>query len=126
MRKRLRKKYRLGEFAVPVIPVAFRTRELSIRDLNKLADRFLAEAIEANKLQCGIGPGVGVASTIWSGFIEPVAWPGKISADQRAAVAAWIAADPDITKHVVGQITTDIEKIMARDPDYPASLLNGA
>ncbi len=126
MRKRLRKKYQLGEFAVPVIPVAFRTRELSSGEINKLADRFLAEAIEANKLQCGIGPGVGVTSTIWSGFIEPTTWPGGISAEQRSAVEAWIAADPDITKHVVGQITTDVEKIMDRDPDYPASLLNGA
>ena len=122
MRKRLRKKYRLGEFAVPVIPIAFRTRELSDQEINDLMERFVTEAIEANKLQCGVGSGVD--RSVWSGFIAPVAWPGKISADQRSAVEAWVAAETDIIEYVLGEITTDdMEPIMDRDPDYPASLL---
>ncbi len=118
MRKRLRKKYQKGEFAVPVIPIAFRMCELFDSNENDLLDRFIAEAIEANGLQFG-----GGGEAIWSGFAEPADWPGTISANQRSAIDAWIASNPEIIEHFVGEITTDAATILKHDPDFPQSRL---
>jgi uncharacterized protein len=121
MRKRLRKKLRKGEFAVQVIPIAFRMRELPVSGQNSLLDRFITEAIEANGLQFG-GGGDG---DIWSGFAEPVDCPGAISANQRSAVDAWIASNPEIVEHFIGEITRDedIAELQKHDPDFPQSRL---
>ncbi|MDP6636835.1 MAG: 50S ribosome-binding protein YggL [Phycisphaerae bacterium] len=122
MRKRLRKKLQKGEFAVPVIPIAFRMGELADPDRNNLLDRFVAEAIEANGLQFGGGGG----GSVWSGFAEPVNWPGSISDDQRSAVETWIASQPEIVERFVGEITTDSETLMDQDPDFPRSRLGAS
>ena len=119
MRKRLRKKLQKGEFAVPVVPIAFRMCEVPVSDRNGLIDRFYDEAIEANGLQFGGGG----SDAVWSGFAEPVEWPGVISADQRSDVHAWIESEPRIVELFVGETTTEAETAMKRDPDFPRSRL---
>ena len=121
MRKRLRKKLQKGEFAVPVIPIAFRMLDLPTPDRESLLDRFMAEAIEANGLQFG-GGGDG---SIWSGYAEPEGWPRTITDDQRSAVDVWIASRQEITERFVGEVTTDtdVEAVANGDPDFPASRL---
>ena len=119
MRKRLRKKLQKGEFAVPVIPIAFRMREMATLDRNDLLDRFYAEAIEENGLQFGSG-GVGL---VWSGYAEPAAFSESISAGQRSVVDAWIASEPRIVDRFVGDVIIDVETVLKREPEFPRSRL---
>jgi uncharacterized protein YggL (DUF469 family) len=93
MRKRLRKKKYLGEFAVYGFEITFSVRpELTQDQQDEFLDRFLAEAIEGNRLLFGGGGG----PERWSGFA--VADGHRISATdaQRQAVERWLGTQDGI------------------------------
>jgi uncharacterized protein YggL (DUF469 family) len=99
VRKRLRKKLRVGEFQ----ELGF-TVELTLPpDLDEaamwlLSDAFLEQAIEANGLLCGGGCGRS-----WDVFVVHA---GRCSATEahRAAVAAWLAQQPLLLAARIGPL----------------------
>ncbi|MBI4488111.1 MAG: YggL family protein [Deltaproteobacteria bacterium] len=86
MRKRLRKKFHLGEFREFGFEVAFRVADtVSDAELdNCFWDAFIDEAIEARGLSCGGGCG-----REWDIFVTRA---GRQSAteEDRAAVGSWL------------------------------------
>jgi uncharacterized protein YggL (DUF469 family) len=99
MRKRLRKKRRVGEFQENAFGVRFSLRDGLTPDANdEFLGRFLEGAIEANGLSCG-GGGQGPA---WE-FIVQLARRGSPSDAQRVAVGAWLGQQPEVRAYVVGE-----------------------
>lgn len=86
MRKRVRKKRRLGEFTeygllVGVSPVA----SLGSADREALLDQFIEEAIEKNDLSCGGGGG-----PTWEFFVTSNARRASVTEPQRRSLEAWL------------------------------------
>lgn len=93
VRKRLRKKKRIGEFTEYGFEISFRLKsDISVTAWESLIDRFLEEAIEGNGLLFGGGGDFGN----WSGFA--VAAESRLSANdlQREAVRRWLEATPEV------------------------------
>src|SRR3954451_4117440 len=89
MRKRLRKKKRLGEFAIFGFEVVFSfSPDLPEQGRDDLIDRFLAEAIEGNNLLFGGG---GPANC-WSGFVVADGARTSATDDHRNAVERWLSS----------------------------------
>ncbi len=98
MRKRLRKKRRLGEFRESIFGVRFSLRDgLAVGADDEFLWRFLDEAIEANGLLCG-GGRQGAA---WEFYVQ-LARRGSPSEAQRTAVGAWLAQQPEVEMHELG------------------------
>jgi uncharacterized protein YggL (DUF469 family) len=98
MRKRLRKKRRLGEFRENAFDVSYTLRPgLSTEQAEDFLFRFLEEAIEANDLSCG-GGGQGES---WELCVTR-AGRGSPNEDQRAAVSAWLASQWAVRSHNLG------------------------
>lgn len=94
MRKRLRKKLRLGEFAELGFELRLTTKAGLVEDqLEDAIDRFIGEAIEARDLAVG-GGGNG---ELWHFFVTR-AGTGSVSGEERAAVVAWLEADGRFAK----------------------------
>ena len=100
MRKRLRKKLRLREFVELAFTAKYRVKpDLPPAALESLLDRFILEAIEANDLHCGGGPG-------------PVEWDFLVCGNGRRStseadcqrVRAWLEGQADITAVFVGDL----------------------
>ena len=97
MRKRLRKKKRLGEFAefglsVTVTPnIPFGSRER-----NDLLDRFIEEAIEKNALSCGGGGG-----DTWEFFVTANGKRASVTDAQRQSLEAWLRSTPAIGSYTL-------------------------
>jgi len=99
MKKRLRKKKHIGEFQELGFEVDGDLRPGMERDdVGAFTDRFLAH-IEARKLAFGGGIGGGD----FGGFVARFG-RGTATNDDRASVAAFLASDPDVTRHVVGEL----------------------
>ncbi|MDP9195027.1 MAG: YggL family protein [Acidobacteriota bacterium] len=92
MRKRLRKKKRLGEFkefgllvaVTPAFPIGSPERD-------SLLDRFIGEAIERNDLSCGGGGGES-----WEFFVTANARRASVTEAQRRALEAWLHSGFDM------------------------------
>ena len=82
MRKRLRKKLRLGEFREYGLEVSFRLADNA--ELDGFWDSFIGDVIEARGLICGGGCG-----RMWDVFVTR---PGRRSAteDDRRDITAWL------------------------------------
>jgi len=92
MRKRLRKKLRLGEFSELGFELRLRLREgLTEADAETAIDDFIREAIESRDLAVGGGYG-----EVWNFFVTRVL-PGSVNEDERSAVLAWLHADSRFT-----------------------------
>ena len=92
MRKRLRKKLRLGEFSELGFELRLRLRaDLSEADGETAIDDFIRDAVEARDLAVGGGYG-----EIWNFFVTRI-MPGSVNEDERAAVLSWLAADDRFT-----------------------------
>ncbi len=118
MNKRLRKKLRVGEFDIPLLPIAFEMKPFdTIEARNGFLDRFITEAIEAHDIQFGGGG----TDLIWSGFAEPTGRSLTITDEQAEAVRFWIAAQSEIARSAVGPIMRDSEvcKLQDAGPDFP-------
>jgi hypothetical protein len=99
MRKRLRKELRRGEFTEYAFDVQYSLRDgMSPTEVEEFLDRFLEHAIEAHSLSCG-GGGQGVA---WD-FLVTKSGRGSPSEEQRSAVGAWLASQPEVRSYAVGQ-----------------------
>jgi uncharacterized protein YggL (DUF469 family) len=97
MKKRLRKKKHLGEFAEWGVPVAIARKRKD--DFDSFLDDFLAQAIEAN--DCYFGGG-GKEDRL-EGVIEL----GKASdrpEERLQKVLGWLAAREDVEKYASGKI----------------------
>ena len=98
MRKRLRKKLRRAEFTEFVFGIQYTlVAGVSDKAADDFLDRFLTNAVEANKLLCG-GGGQGVA---WD-FVVTLAGRGSPSEDQRQSPANWLAAQPEVLSYTLG------------------------
>ncbi len=98
MKRRLRKKRRLGEFA----ELGFSLRFAMCRDLDEdarmtLLDEFLDE-VECLGLQFG-GGGIHV----WSGFVE-LCGRGSATEQHRASILSWLEQHADIESPSVAEL----------------------
>ena len=99
MRKRLRKKLRLGEFSEYGFDVSYRLRDdLSETEADDFLFRFLEQAIEANSLACGGGGGPPAYE-----FCAVSDHRGSPTREQRSAVGAWLDAQVEVANHSVGE-----------------------
>jgi uncharacterized protein len=99
MRKRLRRKQRLGEFRENVFGVRYSLRPgLHAGAADDFLWLFLEQAIEANGLLCG-GGGQGEN---WEFYVS-LAGRGSPSEEQRAAVGAWLAQQAVVRAYAVGE-----------------------
>src|ERR1700687_5576587 len=92
MRKRIRKKRRLGEFAeygllVEVSPIA----SLSSAERDSLLDQFIEDAIEKNNLSCGGGGG-----PTWEFFVSSNVRRTSVTEPQRRSLEAWLDSNAAI------------------------------
>jgi len=98
MKKRIRKKKRVGEFQEFGFDVDATLRANMDREaLYAFSERFIAH-IEAKNLAFGggIGPIVG-------GFVTRFAH-GSATEDDRASLRTFLKSDPDIVQHQVGSL----------------------
>ena len=96
MKRRLRKKKRLGEFTELAFEVRAQLRgELSRADVDAFLDRWLA-AVEARRLAFGGAAPNGA----FAGLVGLMA-RGSATEDDRAALAAMLAGDPAVVEHEV-------------------------
>ena len=98
MRKRLRKKHRVGEFQENVFGVRVCLRESLVPEDDEFLWRFLEGAIEANGLACGGG---GEGSSLE--FYVQLPRRGSPTEEQRAAVGEWLARQPEVSAYLVGE-----------------------
>jgi len=94
VRKRLRKKKRLGEFKEYGFEIAFRIRESA--QSNPIFNAFIVEAIEGNGLQFGGSPD--------GGFAAANAARASATEEHRAQVRAWLQRQPEVTDIRVGEL----------------------
>jgi uncharacterized protein YggL (DUF469 family) len=93
VKKRLRKKLRLGEFREVCFEVTFEfDATLDSSAMDRVMDEFI-EMIEANQLQ--FGGGGSYRSRIWEGVVGGPS-RGSVTAEQRASALAWLKAHPGI------------------------------
>ena len=98
MRKRLRKKKHLGEFAEWGIPIAIRRNRKE--DFDRFLDDFIGQAVEGN--DCYFGGGGN------EDRLEGVIELGKKSnnpEDRMKKVIEWIEAREDVKKYAAGKLT---------------------
>jgi hypothetical protein len=111
MKKRLRKKRHMGEFAVYGVSIRVSlTPGIADDGFEAFIDAFLAEAIEANGLWFGGG---GSPATDWSGVIDPGTSVRGIPAPVLDAVRSWMA---DRTEIVSVEISKPWDIWHGRDP----------
>ena len=96
MKRRLRKKLRLGEFRQDCFEVQFRVDP----SLDSEVMGAFIEMIEANGLQCGGGGKPGE----WSCVVQGPGSRGSTTAEDRACVLEWLQAPPDIMDVCVGPL----------------------
>lgn len=87
MKKRLRKKKRVGEFQVIIFKVGFRfSDDLCVEERDKLIDLFLEKAIESN----GLLFGGGGDNNTWEGFVEHGGNGLKTTEQHRQLFEKWL------------------------------------
>lgn len=93
MKKRLRKKYHLGEFKVHCFDFTFKYKgELFSPEEEQFYDDFIMNCIEGNGLNCGGGSS---ADGTWEFTAHTVDKTRSIEA-QREAVKQWLEAREDV------------------------------
>ena len=100
MKKRLRKKRRVGEFQEMGFEVSFNIQKgLTVSEQNAILDDFITQAVEANGLQFG-----GGGDTHWQGFIVLNKSRGSVSAHHRETVRSWLEKNPQISNIRIGEL----------------------
>ena len=98
MRRRLRKKRRVGEFQEFGFDVTYTpTAECTEPNRDKLLDAFIEQAIEANGLQCGGG---GVVTMEF--FVTRVKRRSSATEADRLVVQQWLESRPDVVSFDIG------------------------
>jgi uncharacterized protein YggL (DUF469 family) len=97
MKKRLRKKKHVGEFAVFGVPVAIRL--VNGTDFDSFLDQFLEEAIEAN----GCYFGGGGQKDRLSGIIE-LGRKVDLPEQRLKKISAWLDTNNNVENYLIGEI----------------------
>lgn len=97
MKKRLRKKKRVGEFKVFGVSIAMKLSEDT--DFDSFIDIFFSEAIEAN----GCYFGGGGQKKRFSGFIE-LGRSTDLPEERLKRISAWIDTSNDVEEYKIGKI----------------------
>ncbi len=98
MRRRLRKKRRVGEYQEFGFDATYTPATgLSASDCNKLLDAFIEQAIEANGLACGGG---GLKTMKF--FVTRMKRRGSATEADRLIVQHWLQSRPDVASFNVG------------------------
>ena len=101
MRKRLRKKKRVGEFQELGFRAGFRfSADLSNEERNNIIDHFHENAIDVNGLQFG-GGGLGPE---WDGFVMLDKPRGSATEAHRKAVEDWFIQEDLVLEYYVGPL----------------------
>lgn len=99
MKKRLRKKLRLGEFREFGFEVGFRlSDELDQAGLDRFWEFFIAEAIEVRGLMCG-----GASGRVWDVFVTR-AGRGSATEQDRRDITGWLDRYPDVSEVRIGPL----------------------
>lgn len=102
MRRRLRKKRRVGEFQEIGFNVTYTPRTgLNNSDGDKLLDAFIEHAIEANNLAAGGG---GFPTMPMTFFVTSANRRGSATEADQKAVATWLESCTDIASFEVGAL----------------------
>ena len=98
MKRRLRKKRRLGEFREDGFRLQFQVDEsLSLSETDVVVDSFI-DMIEANRLQFG-----GGGDSSWTGIVQGP-WRGTATEADRDSVLEWLHAHPQIVDASAGPL----------------------
>ncbi len=97
MKKRLRKKKHVGEFAAFGVPVAVKLADKT--DFDSFLDAFLEEAIEAN----GCYFGGGGQKDRLSGIIE-LGRKIDLPEERLDRVSHWLRSNSNVAKYIIGEI----------------------
>jgi uncharacterized protein YggL (DUF469 family) len=98
VKKRLRKKRRLGEFREDCFELTFEiSSSLSEEQADSVTDAFI-DMIEASGLQYG-----GGGFRTWSGMVQ-VPYRGSVTANDRQEVIEWFDRHPDIQRTSAGPL----------------------
>lgn len=98
MKKRLRKKRRIGEFREDCFEITIRfDPSLNFEELDAVSDEFIS-MIENNGLQFG-----GGGNATWTGIVEGP-WRGTVTAADREKVLAWLHAHPKVVDVSAGPL----------------------
>lgn len=98
MKKRLRKKKKIGEFKVFGAPIQMKMK--SETDFDSFLDEFLSEAIEANG--CYIGG--GGQKDRFAGFIE-LGRMSDLPETRLKRISEWLDARSEVENYKIGNIT---------------------
>ena len=118
MRKRLRKKLRIGEFECDLLPIAIELREdLDTPSWNGFIDRFIL-CIELNELQFGGGG----KKPYWSGFAEPVGRETRIRGAQSESLSAWLSDQAEVVRFRLWSVMrhSDVSRQHEQDSSFPS------
>jgi uncharacterized protein YggL (DUF469 family) len=124
MRKRLRKKLRLGEFECDLLPIAIELREdIDTPSWNGFIDRFI-RCIELNELQFGGGG----KSPSWSGFAVPVGRETRIRGAQFENLSAWLSDQAEVVRFRLWPVMRDSDacRQQKQDSSFPSLAENDA
>jgi len=98
VRKRLRKKWHVGEFQELGCEVGFQVVDnLSHDAFDAVVDAFISQAIEAHGLLCGGGG----KNPEWSVFVTR-GGRGSTTEEHRRAIEIWLAARPEVNTVQIG------------------------
>ena len=101
MKKRLRKKKRIGEFQEFGFNIGFRfSSKLNIETRDNFIDRFLEKAIERNSL---VFAGAGDCFE-WNGFVALDKIRGSAINSHREVIDQWLIQESDILEYYVAPL----------------------
>lgn len=99
MKKRLRKKLRLGEFREFGFEISFRlSDELDQPGLDRFWDSFIGEAIEARGLMCG-----GACGRAWNVFVTRTGRRSATEEDRRDLIG-WLEQHSNVSDARIGPL----------------------
>ena len=97
MRRRLRKKLRVGEFREYGFELSYELRpDVTEGEADAFLDAFI-EQVEANGLVCG-GGGAGES---WSFLVTPDG-RGRTDEKDRASLGSWLQSEADVVSYNIG------------------------
>jgi len=119
MKKRLRKKLRLGEFQELGFEVSFRFSDnASDKTFDEVMEAFIIQAIESNGLICG-----GGGKNPELSFFVSLDRRGSVTNEHRQAIQRWLETRPEVKEIRVGPPvdawhSVSIARILAKSKSY--------
>lgn len=105
MKKRLRKKYRVGEFRELCFEFVFEYKgDVDSAECEQFLQNFVEQCIDANNLDCEGLLSPQDDSTIVGSIVARGVDPTKTNNEQREAVKAWLEAQEDLEIKAFGEL----------------------